>query len=242
MGVHFPAGPGIEAAGGFVEDDQFGIVDQGHGDGQPLPLPAGQIGVTAGGSVRQLDALQNLSRRKRLFEKSGEQLQSLQRSQLFNEVRRLQLYSNQLPQSSRLPRGVHPQHGNPPRGGGAQAFQDFHQRSFAGAVGTEDSNDAAGFDAQVDALERNGVSVVLAEAFDLNDHRLATPVVLWRRVAGVSLPWVMKKSTNDAWAKSAGQILPVSTTSNPPMAEMATQLHPMTMAWKAVCTCSNCSK
>src|SRR5690606_20565525 len=49
---------GVEIAGGFVGEDHERLVDQGAGDGDPLPLPSGQLGRQVPAPVRESDAVE----------------------------------------------------------------------------------------------------------------------------------------------------------------------------------------
>jgi hypothetical protein len=59
-------------------------------------------------------------------------------------------------------------------GGPPEAFQDLDRGGFAGAVGSQEGEDLAVPDLQVDAAHGLGLTVVLGEAVDA-DHRLGGP-------------------------------------------------------------------
>ena len=54
------AGGRVEVARGLVGEDHGGVVDQGPGDRDPLLLPARQVGGTAGGLLRHVQALEHV--------------------------------------------------------------------------------------------------------------------------------------------------------------------------------------
>src|ERR1700687_4970874 len=95
MIMDLPPGCWVEAAGGFVENNQLGIVDQRHANRQALALPTGESMVAAVRFFLQPNALQNVRRRQCLAKECSEQLESFERSQLLRQSGRLQLHSDQ---------------------------------------------------------------------------------------------------------------------------------------------------
>ena len=59
------AGLGVEVAGGFVGEDDGGLVDEGAGDGDALTLTAGELVGLVHHAAAEADGLENSSWRAR---------------------------------------------------------------------------------------------------------------------------------------------------------------------------------
>ena len=83
-----PAGGRIEAGGRFIEEDEFRLVHEGQGDGEPLALTARQVRGPRVPALAQLEGVDEFRRRSRVRVEAAEQVDDLGDGQFRVERRR----------------------------------------------------------------------------------------------------------------------------------------------------------
>ena len=202
---HVLAALGVHAVGRLVQQQEARVVDQGHGQLDPL-LHAG--GEPADGPVAllvQADLVADLGRP--LAGRPGRQAAELGHEgdevgggHVPGQAGPLRQVADLGPDGQRVQGHVVPEHHGPAPVGHEQPQQQLDQGRLPGPVGAHQPG-AAGLDGHVDAVERLHGPVPLAQAFDLRDQHsgatsarmgtmgprhLLTPDGIERRAAGGS--------------------------------------------------------
>jgi hypothetical protein len=142
--VDFEARLGVEAGGGFIEEEDLWVVKHGERQGQPLLLSAGEFGVLRVALLPELQALQKLIAIHGAGVEGREEFHGLADLELLLEVGGLQADADAVLELKGLDLGVAAEHADATAGTGAQAFQDFDGGGLTGAVGAEQAEDFAG--------------------------------------------------------------------------------------------------
>ena len=166
--VNFQADLGIEAGGGFVEEDQLGIVDHGHGEGEALLLAAGKRTVDSVAFFGKLKALEQSVGIDGFLIKRREEAHGFVEFDLVGKVGCLEADADAFFERAGVGGGVKAEHANIARSALTEAFEDFNGGCFAGSVGAEKSEDFAVFDGEIDAANGFDCAVVFLESGDLN--------------------------------------------------------------------------
>ncbi len=157
------AGFGVEVAGGFVGEEEGGLVHEGTGDGDALALAAGEFGWEVGGAVGEADFLEEVLGAGDVVGgdfgggEFGEE-DILQRRELGEEVVVLENEADVL--------GAEFCEGGGIEGEGirfvesesagrwcVEGAEDVEQGGFAGAAGAEDGEGIAGIESESDAAD-----------------------------------------------------------------------------------------
>ena len=144
QGVDFEAHLRVEAGGGLVEKEQRRVVDQTQRDGEALLLAAGERGVEGVALVPELQALQQIVRIQHAAVERAEEVQGFDDLDLVGQIGGLQADADAVFELLLLLVGIEVEDADVAGGALADAFEDFDSGGFAGAVGTEQSEDFAG--------------------------------------------------------------------------------------------------
>ncbi len=167
---------GVDADGGFVEDEDFGFAHERAGDKGALELAAGELGDGALCKGRGADEFEDMGDAVASEYRHGAPRRDAPGRREFDHVAHgdghRQFERGALGKIADEPGGA----GG--GGGGAEDFyaagvvgeksqEDFEEGAFAAAVRTEDAQALAGGDAEVDGLEggRVGAGIGKADAF-----------------------------------------------------------------------------
>ena len=163
---------GVEAGGRLVEEEQLGVADQGEGDVEPPLLPARERrgpGVRLLGEADQLHRLVDVARGGVV---AGVLLDGLPRRELRDQPGLLEDEADAVaPGAIRLLR-IDAEHAHLAGVAGAVALEDLDRGRLARAVRSDEGEDLAGADLEIDPPHRLEAVVGLAQALDA-DHRLA---------------------------------------------------------------------
>ena len=157
---HGATTPGVEAGGGFVEEDDPGIADQGHGQIEPAAHPARVGGGGLAGGLDQVEPVEQPGDPASAFgpfqmAEIGHQRQVLFAGQERVHCRELTRNPDHVAHSLGLARRVVAGNAHVARVGLDQRGQDVHRRRFAGAVGSQQREDRAACDLEVEAVQRH---------------------------------------------------------------------------------------
>ena len=160
------AGPGVEARGGLVQEQELGVAGHGDRDVQASLLPAGELVHADVALLDQPDDLDDLVGRSTSRVVAGVHLDRLAHREERIDPRGLQDDADPAPQLGRTLRRVVPQDRHVPRRAVPIALEDLDGGRLAGAVRPEEGEDLAGVDGQVDPGDGLDVAVRLAEVRD----------------------------------------------------------------------------
>src|SRR5690242_4483874 len=155
------AGLRVEVAGRLVGEDHGRLADEGAGDGDPLLLPAGELGGAVGAPVLEPDRLDQLVHPGLVGLPAGDRERQDQvllggedRQQVEELEDEAELVAAQLGQLAIVEAGdVDPVELDPARGRLVEASEDVHQGRLAGAGGPHDRGEAVALEAGRDAVE-----------------------------------------------------------------------------------------
>ena len=92
--VNLAADLRVKAGRGLIKEQNLGVVDQGHGEGQPLLLSAGELAVKRVALFFQAEALEQFLRLTAALVEAGEEPQSFHDAQLVGKGSGLQRSAN----------------------------------------------------------------------------------------------------------------------------------------------------
>ena len=210
----------VEVAGGFIRQQERGLVDQGAGDGDTLLLAPGQLVGMMIGAIGQAHDLQGGQRPVALLvaghmpvhiqhgqldvfqrRSARQQVESLENKTDFLVANIRQVIAVELGDIGAIEQVY-------PARRAVQATDDVHQRGFAGAAGAHHGDEFAGLDFQRDPAHRVDVHlprpVHLVDVFQFDDRvhpktfclrRTDWPRAPQNRIAGPSRCWWHLSST-----------------------------------------------
>ena len=161
----------VHAGGRLVQDQQFRVGQQGHGEAQPLLLTAGALAHPAVGDAGDTGPVQRLVDRPRPDEQARGVLRGLPHGEVLEQAAGLQ-HGGDEPAGDGVPRR-HPEHVRRARGGLGQPQDDVDGRGLPRAVGPEERDNLPRRDIQVDALHRLDRAEILAYPAQGDCGRLA---------------------------------------------------------------------
>src|SRR5438309_2373482 len=167
--VDFPAHLRIKSRGWFVQEDNFRIVDQSHGESEALLLAAGKLAIKSVALFFQAEALEQFFRLAAAFVEAGEKTKSFHDTELVGERRGLQRNADFVLEGVRIALRVQAADGNAAAVGIAEAFEDFNGSGFAGAVRPEQAENFSFFHIETDAANGFDVAVALDEILHLKN-------------------------------------------------------------------------
>ena len=157
----------VQGRRGLVEEQQLRLGQQRPRQGQALLHPLAQPPDLVPGALVQLQqfqiAINLLPRIQRLVE-PGEVEQVVAGAHPGVEARRLGQQADALVQALGLPGRIQAQHRSFAVGGGDHPGQHPHRGGLAGAVGSEQAQDLAGTDLEVQAVDGQGLFEMLGQA------------------------------------------------------------------------------
>ena len=165
---------GIEARGWLVEEEQVGIARQPDREVEPTALPAGQLADAHAGLFPQVDQAEELVERPRVRVVAAAHVDHLGDGEIRLDTRRLEHDADALLHGALAAGRVEAEHRDVAAVARAIALQDLDGRRLPGAVGTEQREDLALVDGQVDAGDRLQLAVRLAQPAD-HDGRRTVP-------------------------------------------------------------------
>src|SRR6266581_2730909 len=166
--VNLAANLRIETSGGLVEEKHFGIIDQSHGEGEPLLLAARKLAVKRVALFFEAEALEQFLRLAAALVEAGEETQGFHDAQLVGKGSRLQRGADLVFESLRFALRVEAADGDA-AAGIAETFKNLDGRGFAGAVRPEQTENFSFFHVEADAANGFDVAVALDEVFHLKN-------------------------------------------------------------------------
>ena len=160
-----PPGPDVEGGGRLVEVEQVGVADDGQGEGQPLPLPARQLGDPPLAVALQGRPLEHLPGGQTVGVVGRHQVDDLGDGQALGSVGVLQHRPDPAPDRGRI--GAEDTDGA--GAGAAEAQEHLKGRRLARTVRAEDGDDLTLPHPQVDSVDGQNVAEATGEAPGL-DH------------------------------------------------------------------------
>lgn len=146
-------GLGVEAGGGFVEEEDFGAVDEGGGDGEALFLATGEVFNVGGGFVGELDFFEEGEGVNFEAVEAGEHFELFSEGEFFDKGGGLELDADDGFDLFGVFGDVDAVDEDLATGDGAESFHHFEGGGFAGAVGAEDAEDFAGVNGEGDVFD-----------------------------------------------------------------------------------------
>jgi len=161
---------GVEAGRRLVEEDQLRVADQRETEIEPPALAAGEPPRTRVALLLEPDQLDHLVDGARMLVVPGELAQLLRDGEVLVHGRGLEHNADPSSPAEAGCLGVRPEHldlaGIPP----TVALEDLDGRRLAGSVRSEQAENLAGADLEVDALDRFEVVVRLRQAANADDR------------------------------------------------------------------------
>jgi hypothetical protein len=167
---------GVEAVGGFVEDEDLRVAHQRGGESEPLAHPEGELPDPAIGRAGEVDDVEHLVDSPGWgAADEGDDAEVVAGAATGIGKGRLQGRAHDAQRIGQV--GVTaPVDGRCPRGGGHEAEEHAQRGGLARAVGAEEPDDAASLDGEGDVVDGGQTGEALGEAVDL-DHRHADRLV-----------------------------------------------------------------
>jgi len=125
----------------------------------------------------ELQALEELGGVDVAGVEGGEELDGLFHFELVLEAGGLQADTDAVFELAGLDLGIAPEDGDASAGSWTQSFENFDGGGLAGAVGSEEAEDFAGADFEVDAFDGLEGAVVLFEGFDFDGVPVPTSIM-----------------------------------------------------------------
>ena len=195
--VDFAADLRVEAGGGLIEEEDFGVVDEGHGEGEALFLAAGQLGVEGVALFVEAEALEELFGVAMAVVEAGEEFEGFHDAELVGKRGGLEGGTDFVAEAVGIALGIEAADGNFAGVEGAEAFEDFDGGGLAGAVGAKEAEDFAFVDLKADAADGFDVTVAFDQIFDRQNgcrHRF------WNKEFTANEPLALAVSESDAAA------------------------------------------
>ena len=184
------AGLGVEAGGGFVEEENFGIVDEADGDGEALLLSAGEFFGFGVGFFGELNFFEELEGIDFSIVAGGEGLDEFEEVEVFEKGGGLELYADDGFDVVGMFLDVDSFDENGAGCGLLEAFDHFEGGGFAGAVGAEDAEGFALLDGEGDVLDGGEGGVFFGEVLDLDaGGQGEAPGLGWDLLNGGTIAW-----------------------------------------------------
>jgi len=167
--VNFAADLWVEAGGGFVEENDFGIVDERDGESEALLLAAGKLGVESIAFFFEPETLDKFFRFAVALIKTGEEIERFLDAKFVGQGGGLKRGADFVFEGGGIGFGIAAADDGGAAVGVAKAFEDFDGAGFAGAVGAEKAKDFAFVDGEADAADGFDVAVAFEEVFHSNN-------------------------------------------------------------------------
>lgn len=163
-GHHFDAGSGVEAAGGFVEEEELGVVDEDAGESESL-LHAAAEGADEGALfVRQSDEFEHVFDGVFAlfggdFVAGAEEVEVFGDFHVFVNAKEVGHVADEVTDGVGVASDVVAEDFGAAFTGGEEGGKDAERGGFAGAVGSDEAEEVASVDLQVERGERRHSSV-----------------------------------------------------------------------------------
>src|SRR6266851_1986098 len=157
---------GIQPGGGFVEEEDLGLVDERGRDTEALLLSARQLGYRRARLLGQVHLLQDRHGIDRAVVERAEHVEQLEQVQAIEEGRGLELHPDQVLHFLRVLADVDAGDDRLAVVRTAQALEDLDRRRLAGTIGAEQSEDLALLDPERDAVNRHQAPVPFSQSVD----------------------------------------------------------------------------
>ncbi|GLK58309.1 hypothetical protein GCM10017624_04660 [Azotobacter vinelandii] len=163
----------VDAGGGFVEDQDFRVVQHRHGQREALAHAQRQLFGQAVADLAQVEAVEHFADARRALrlgevEQAGVQLQVLQDRQFAVEGERLGHVAHPPARVDVLRVHRLAEQQGLALAGRQQAGEHLHGGGFAAAVGAEEAEDFPAFDAEVHVVHRDEVAEAAGQAMGLD--------------------------------------------------------------------------
>jgi hypothetical protein len=189
---HLPAGPGIEAGGGFVEEEELRGDDDAGGEVEPATHPAGVALDLPAGVVGEVEPLEQLVGPEAGLpagetEEPGDHDEVLPTGEVLVDRGELAGEAHEAPDGVGGIDDVAAEHSGGAGVGPDERGQNVERRGLARAVRAQHSVDGAPLDRQVQPVDRPGPTERLHQAPDLDGQRFrAAQTGAFPRPAGAS--------------------------------------------------------
>ncbi len=165
-----PARLGVEASSELVEEDDFRVVDEGHGDEESLLLAAGEVHEPGVALVFEAELVEEMFGIGGLFAvERGPEVDCFPDLDALLELGLLELNADAILELVDLAVGIEAEDGDGARVGLAKAFDALHGGGFARSVGADEAEDLALVDREGCVGDGDGAAVGLADGGDLDD-------------------------------------------------------------------------
>ena len=184
--------PGVEAGRRLVENQDLGVVQQGLGQADPLPVPLGQRAAPALGHVGDGRAFHGRPDARGPVSggdavDAGHEMQVLADGHFRIQGRRLGQIARPALGLEGLVEDVETGDPGMAFGGRQVAGQDAHRRGLAGPVGAEEAQNLAGFDLEAQVVHGRERPVALGHVLHF-DHAAFSPEAMRRAAARRTKP------------------------------------------------------
>src|SRR6266481_10125146 len=160
---------GIEPGGRLIEEQDLGVVDESHGEGQTLLLSARELAVEGIALFFQTEALEQFLRIAPPLVKAGEETQCFHHAKLVWKRRELQRGADFMLQFLGVALRVQSANGDAAAIKRAQPLENLNGAGFSCAVRPEQPENLAFFHGKADAANGFHVAVSLEEIFHLEN-------------------------------------------------------------------------
>lgn len=163
-GHHFDAGSGVESAGGFVEEEELGVVDEDAGEAESL-LHAAAEGADEGSLfVGESDKFEHVFDGVFAlfggdFVASAEEVEVFGDFHVFVDAKEVGHVADEVADGVGVAGDVVAEYFGTAGAGGKEGGEDAERGGFAGAVGADEAEKVAAVDLQVEGGERRHSSV-----------------------------------------------------------------------------------
>lgn len=165
---------GIETGGGFVEDEEFGIGEEGADEGEPTLHAAGErldhrVAFVIERHVREQFVDARLGASAIEADEAGVELEIFDDGEFFVQGVFLGDDAEALFDGAGVASGIEAEDLKFPGGADDDAIETADEGGFAGAVGTDEANAFAAADLEVQGLERGEVAKTFLHAPSADD-------------------------------------------------------------------------
>jgi hypothetical protein len=150
----------VKTGGGFVEEKYLGIADEGSGDGEALPLPAGKLADPGVGLLGKLKFVENFVTRARLLVETRKEFDRLSDREFLGEACFLERDPKLLAQCTVVGLPALAENRYFARRRLEKAFENFDGCGLACPVGSEKSETFARVNGEIQAADRFDFAVV----------------------------------------------------------------------------------
>lgn len=163
---------GVNAGGGFVEEEEVGVVEEGLGQADALEHAFGvgaEASVSSGAEIDEIEELLDAGG-EAWAGHAGEAAVVVEDFASGEEVGEIRVFREE----AEAVAGGHgaggvAEDGGGAAGGGGKAEEEFHGGAFAGAVGAEEAEDLAGLDREMEVFEGEEAAATPVEGVEFGE-------------------------------------------------------------------------